>query len=216
MNENVSDKFGAYMGMDVIGGRSSSKQLDEHDFEKMTVKGTCQTLEKEYLRLTAPPKARMVRPQPVLEKHLRNLQKMYRKGDRDYVWFCSQFKAMRQDLTVQRLNNAFTVLVYETHARIALEREDLNEYNQCQTQLKELYMGMESSSDASLKRKALENVVSVKFALKAILGYSYPCLLSLFVSFVLAIFRMSLSHTALFITFSSLAIRNTMEDHQIF
>lgn len=139
-----------FMGKSLIGG--GGRQLDETDYEQMTVKGTCQVLEKDYLRLTSPPIPELVRPQPILEKHLRNLKKAWKaarkrgsKGDssshdhKEYVWFCSQFKALRQDLTVQRIHNAFTVSVYETHARIALEEGDLNEYNQCQTQLKYLY-----------------------------------------------------------------------------
>ena len=128
-----------YMGKAVLGG--SQKILGEEDFEKMTVKGTCLKLEKEYLRLTAPPRAELVRPQPILQRHLENLksERSLKQPRHDYLWFCSQFKAVRQDCTVQRIQDAFAVDVYETHAKVALEEGDLNEYNQCQTQLKELY-----------------------------------------------------------------------------
>ena len=133
-----------YMGKGVIGG--SQKALDDADYEHMKVKGTCQTLEKQYLRLTAPPKPELVRPLPILQRHLTNLQAEWALGEgkrRDYLWFCAEMKALRQDLTVQHIINPFTCEVYETHARMALQEGDLNEFNQAQTQLKILYDKLE-------------------------------------------------------------------------
>ena len=140
-----------YMGKGTIGGTKTI--LDETDFEQMTVKGTCNVLEKDYLRLTAPPRAEFVRPFGILQQHLRNLQNEYycchdaailqnrmttpqsewnmgedkSRRQHDYLWFCSQLKAIRQDCTVQRIQCELAVDVYETHARIALQEGDLNE-----------------------------------------------------------------------------------------
>lgn len=102
------------------------------------VVGTCQKMEKNYFRLTAPPKAETVRPLPVLKKALEWLILKW-KQEHNYGYVCDQFKSIRQDLTVQHIKNDFTVKVYESHARIALERADVGEYNQCQTQLRALY-----------------------------------------------------------------------------
>jgi hypothetical protein len=165
-NSTVLLDHDKYMGKRLIGGNNVT--LDEADYEQMTVKGTSTTLEKEYLRLTAPPRAELVRPLFILKQHLVNLKREYYlpyDGDggngggdgaldakilakrertpkdqwnadessrrprsrRDYLWFCSQLKAVRQDCTVQRIQGAFAVDVYETHARIALQENDLNE-----------------------------------------------------------------------------------------
>ncbi|KAI5401951.1 hypothetical protein KIW84_066424 [Lathyrus oleraceus] len=119
-----------------------SKAVEDIDWDALTVKGTCQEIEKRYLRLTSAPDPATVRPEEILEKALLMVQ----NSQRNYLYKCDQLKSIRQDLTVQRIHNQLTVKVYETHARLALEVGDLPEYNQCQSQLKALYAeGIEGS-----------------------------------------------------------------------
>ncbi|KIL00729.1 hypothetical protein PAXRUDRAFT_129093 [Paxillus rubicundulus Ve08.2h10] len=108
------------------------------NWDRYTIVGTSQELFKDYLRLTSEPKPEMIRPYSVLQQTLVELKNRWREKI-SYDWICNQFKSLRQDLTVQRIKNEFTVQVYEIHARMALESADMVEYNQCQATLKTLY-----------------------------------------------------------------------------
>ncbi|KAF5373248.1 hypothetical protein D9615_007438 [Tricholomella constricta] len=108
------------------------------DWDRDTIVGTSQQVFKDYLRLTTEPKPEQIRPYAILQQTLLELKKRWREKC-NYNWICSQFKSLRQDLTVQRIKNDFTVQVYEIHARMALESGDMVEYNQCQATLKTLY-----------------------------------------------------------------------------
>lgn len=112
---------------------------DEQNWEQFVIRGTMQQLEKSYFRLTSAPDPAEVRPEPVLEKALQRLLDMISRGEGKYLYYLDQFKAMRQDCTVQHLRNALAVRIYEAHARAALEYGDMGDFNQCQTQLSILY-----------------------------------------------------------------------------
>ncbi|KAH9888153.1 SAC3/GANP/Nin1/mts3/eIF-3 p25 family-domain-containing protein [Xylariomycetidae sp. FL2044] len=130
------------------GGYQSSYRSPSPPPSDGPIVGFNENLEKNYFRLTAPPKPCDVRPERVLAKTLEFLKQKW-KAESNYGYINDQFKSLRQDLTVQHIRNELTVKVYEVHARIALEKKDLGEYNQCQTQLRALYK-------AGIKGRAIE------------------------------------------------------------
>ena len=118
---------------------NSTAKVIEEITKNVKIIGTCQSLEKPYLRLTTLPDPSQVRPQNILVKTLKMLKDKWKKKESDYNYVSEQFRSIRQDMTIQHIQNEFTVKVYETHARIALESYDLDQFNQCQTCLISLY-----------------------------------------------------------------------------
>ncbi|CAH8296407.1 unnamed protein product [Schistosoma turkestanicum] len=97
-----------------------------------------QEIEKQYLRLTRAPDPTEVRPLAVLKLSLEHVKEKW-YSNTDYHWVCEQFKSIRQDLTVQGIEDDFAVSVYEAHADVALEAGDFEEFHQCQSQLLRLH-----------------------------------------------------------------------------
>ena len=82
---------------------SSQEDVTMENWDRLAVVGTCQKLEKRYLRLTSEPDPTTVRPLHVLRETMKLLKSKW-KADRDYGYICDQFKSVRQDLTVCRMS----------------------------------------------------------------------------------------------------------------
>jgi SAC3/GANP family len=106
------------------------ESVEDIDWDMLLVKGTSESLEKSYFRLTSAPDPSTVRPEPVLEQALARLVKLIRSRSVSYFYLEDQFKGMRQDCTVQHLRSELTARIYEAHARAALEYGDFAGYNQ--------------------------------------------------------------------------------------
>lgn len=161
-----------------FGDTNNSPSVRDTPTQNGIIVGTLTDLEKRYLRLTSEPDPARVRPQPVLEKCVPFVVNKYRQENSLYLYVNDQLKAIRQDLTVQHIKNDFSIHVYETHGRLALENNDLGEFNQCQSQLKHLY-------DAKLKKYAAYYESTFEFTCYRILyllltsNYSQICRMKL-------------------------------------
>ena len=90
------------------GGVYSSNQADaggEFDVMKSMAVGTCRKIEKDYFRLTSAPDPATVRPEAVLKLALAQIKDKWASKTSEYLYICSQLKAIRQDVLVQHIQN---------------------------------------------------------------------------------------------------------------
>ena len=117
---------------------SRDMSLDEIIKENKIV-GTSRALEKQYLRITgADLDPSMYRPPDVLHESFKYCMDKFNQT-RNYVYIRDQLRSIRQDLTVQGIEDEFSVLVYETVTKLAIEHLDWDNFNQSLNPLESLY-----------------------------------------------------------------------------
>jgi len=106
--------------------------------DEKPVEGSCTDLEKPHSRIMTNAIASEVRSVDVLRKAYELVREKWVQS-KDWVYTSDMLRSIRQDLTVQMVNDSFTVEVYEFNARVALEVSDFKQFDACSQALEDLY-----------------------------------------------------------------------------
>ena len=144
------------------------------DWSQFAVVGRSTILEKRFFRLIGPPDPADVRTEQTLRAAFDALKERISTGadGTSYLYAADQLKAMRQDLAVQHLRGALTVEVYEFNARLALEHGDAAEFNQCSSQLRDLWAALDRTTPAAAAEAAADPT-RVEFAACSVLYWTH-------------------------------------------
>lgn len=63
---------------------TQESQKEVSNWNDLTIKGTCQIIEKSYFRLTSAPDPADVRPEEILNLALKMMSKKWKNGEADY------------------------------------------------------------------------------------------------------------------------------------
>ena len=128
---------------------AASSSKDENEFLRVSVGivGTCEEVEKSYVRLTRQPHASSIRPERVLRMSLESVLRREAEGE-DYEARMDSLMSICQDLRLQQINNELTVTVRELMAVYALR-------DRARGKSGKLEVDISSFSDAILHLKTL-------------------------------------------------------------
>lgn len=100
------------------------------------IQGRSVALEKMYTRPATAPCMDDVRSETILQKAF---DKVLQSDNLEYI--ADQLKAIRQDLTIQRIETALTAAVFETYTRLAVKLHQIEQIGQCLNAVRSLHKG---------------------------------------------------------------------------